>query len=110
MRNITTQTVLALSIPTAFIGLIYTLFFFPPPTGEGLRILDAMVGLIGGWTAMIVGFYFNSSASSQSKDNIIAGHLGAAIADARTSDPDIIAPRPVPARTPAFTPGNPARP
>ena len=76
MQNINIQKLLAVWVPVTFIlHLSLWMFvspFLPDVPEKVLGMLQSMLGLHGGWAAMIVGYYFNSSSSSARKDEIIA--------------------------------------
>lgn len=68
------KNVLAIFVPVSFIAFVIMWTFFPPKNidSQTLGFLNTLLGLHGGWAAMIIGYYFNSSASSAKKDDIIA--------------------------------------
>ncbi len=76
MKNITVQQILAIWVPVTFIAHLGLWMFVSPYMPEipekVLGLLQGMLGLHAGWAAMIVGYYFNSSASGARKDEIIA--------------------------------------
>lgn len=78
MTNVEVQKVLAVAVPLAFIVLTATWLLLawrteaPKANAEMFSVLNTLLGMIGSWTAMIIGYYFNSSASSARKDEIIA--------------------------------------
>lgn len=79
MTNVEVQKVLAVAVPLAFVTLTAAWLFLawrteaPKANAEMFSVLNTLLGMIGSWTAMIIGYYFNSSASSARKDEIIAG-------------------------------------
>lgn len=72
--NDSVKNALAIFVPVSFIGHLAMWTFFPPEmlSDKVVGMLQSMLGLHGGWAGMIIGFYFNSSASSAKKDEIIA--------------------------------------
>lgn len=78
MTNVDVQRVLAVAVPTAFVCLTAAWLIMawrydmPKGNAELFSVLNTLIGMIGGWTAMIVGYYFNSSASSAKKDELLA--------------------------------------
>lgn len=78
MTNTDVQKIIAVAVPTAFVALTACWLVLawrteaPKANAEMFSVLNTLLGMIGGWTAMIVGYYFNSSASSARKDEIIA--------------------------------------
>jgi uncharacterized membrane protein len=79
MTNTDVQKVLAVAVPLSFVVLTATWLIMawrmevPKSNAELFSVLNTLLGMIGGWTAMIVGYYFNSSASSAKKDELLAG-------------------------------------
>lgn len=72
-RGWSVQNILSLFIPGSFIIEIVTYRWWGPSGGgDAVRMIDGLLGLQGGWAAMVVGYHFNSSASSARKDEIIA--------------------------------------
>lgn len=73
-NNDTVKNALAIFVPLSFIGHLALWTFFPPEmlSDKVVGMLQSMLGLHGGWSAMIISYYFNSSASSARKDEIIA--------------------------------------
>lgn len=78
MNNTDVQKVIAIFVPAAFVALTTTWLVMawrydtPKNNAELFSVLNTLIGMIGGWTAMIVGYYFNSSASSAKKDELLA--------------------------------------
>lgn len=78
MSNTDVQKVLAVAVPMAFVALTTSWLVLawrteaPKGNAELFSVLNTLIGMIGGWTAMIVGYYFNSSASSAKKDELLA--------------------------------------
>lgn len=74
MRDIDVQRLLAVFVPTTFIIFVGLWMYFPPGVlnDKTAGLLNTLLGLHGGWAAMIIGYYFNSSSSSARKDEIIA--------------------------------------
>lgn len=74
LGNDTVKNVLAVMVPLTFIGHLGMWSFFPPEnlSDKVIGMLQAMLGLHGGWAGMIIGYYFNSSASSARQQEIIA--------------------------------------
>lgn len=72
-NNETVKNVLAVVVPITFIAHVAIWTFFHPQIDDKLmQALMTLFGMHGGWTAMIVNYYFSSSASSARKDEIIA--------------------------------------
>lgn len=68
-----TQKILAFVLVVAFIIVIFVWMFHPPATdAAATAVLNTLVGTLGGYTGMVVTFYFGSSRSSTSKDQTIA--------------------------------------
>jgi hypothetical protein len=68
-----TQKLLAFIIVAAFILIIIGWLFFPPKIdAPSTAVLNTLVGTLGGFTGMVVTFYFGSSRSSTAKDSTIA--------------------------------------
>lgn len=98
MREINVQRSLAVAVPLSFV-LIVVLWMalawtvqVPKENAELFSVLNTLIGVIGAWSAMIIGYYFNSSSSSARKDEIIAASAPAR-GDAAAADGDIIKPR-----------------
>lgn len=78
MTNVDVQRVLAVLVPLAFILLTTTWLILawrtdaPKANAEMFSVLNTLLGMIGAWSAMIIGYYFNSSASSAKKDELLA--------------------------------------
>ena len=73
--DISIQKMIAIFILATFIIHLTVWEFVPLPniaSDKVLGMLQTMLGLHGGWCAMIVNYYFSSSASSARKDEIIA--------------------------------------
>lgn len=78
INNADVQKIIAVAVPFAFVSLTACWLILawhtdaPKANAEMFSVLNTLLGMIGGWTAMIVGYYFNSSASSAKKDETIA--------------------------------------
>jgi hypothetical protein len=73
--SIDVQKVLALWVPITFIVHVAVWSFVPIPNIGNDKIVGMLQAMLGGhmaWAGMIIGYYFNSSASSAKKDDIIA--------------------------------------
>jgi hypothetical protein len=72
-ENDTVKGALAIFVPASYVAHVGMWTFFPPHVEQStMTALMQLLGLHGGWVAMIIGYYFNSSASSARKDEIIA--------------------------------------
>jgi len=67
-----TQKLLAFIVVVGFLGVVF-LWFFDPPKGDNaeLAVLNTLTGALGGFTGMIVTYYFGSSRSAANKDETL---------------------------------------
>ena len=69
-----TQKLLAFVVVIAFILVIGIWMFHPPATdAASTGVLNTLVGTLGGFSGMVVTFYFGSSRGERTKDTTIAG-------------------------------------
>ncbi len=64
-----TQKLLAFIVVSAFIIVIFVWMFHPPQTdAASTAVLHTLVGGLGGFTGMVLTFYFGSSRGERIKD------------------------------------------
>lgn len=90
LSKLSVQNILSIMIPGTFILEIVTYKWWGPSAGDALRMIDGLLGLHGGWAAMVIGYHFNSSASSARKDEIIAS--SAPVGEGQVRPPPLNAP------------------
>lgn len=68
-----TQKLLAFIIVVSYVLVIFAWMFYAPKAGEAATaVLNTLVGTLGGYTAVVVTYYFGTSRSSAAKDQTIA--------------------------------------
>jgi len=67
-----TQKLLAFIVVVGFLAVVFV-WLFHPPAGDNseLAVLNTLIGSLGGFTAMIVTYYFGSSRSAANKDETL---------------------------------------